>query len=117
LYRGICYRAVIEIGENAQRESVALEAGFRALQALSVHRNVSLTHIDLGSLERLDRLDLRGNVALTQVALGALQTVDLLSVISNTSLSTAELRWPIQDAKARFSELLSASLESVVAIA
>jgi hypothetical protein len=84
--------SVIEIGENAQLGSLAFEAGFRAAEVLSIYRNDALTRIDLGSLERLDRLAIYGNTALTQVALGSLQTVDSLSVIGNSALSTPELR-------------------------
>jgi hypothetical protein len=84
--------SVIEIGENPQLASVAFEAGFRAAEVLSIYRNEALTSIDLGSLERLDRLDIYGNTALTGVSLGALQTVDSLRIIGNPSLSTVELR-------------------------
>jgi hypothetical protein len=84
--------SVIEIGENAQLGSLAFEAGFRAAEVLSVYRNEALGSIDLGSLERLDRLDIYGNTALTGVSLGALRTVDSLRVIGNPALSTSELR-------------------------
>lgn len=83
--------SVIEIGENPQLASVAFEAGFRAAEVLSIYRNEALASIDLGSLERLDRLDIYGNTALTGVSLGALQTVDSLRIIGNPLLSTVEL--------------------------
>jgi hypothetical protein len=84
--------SVIEIGDNAQLESLAFEAGFKAAEMLSIYRNGSLASVDIGSLERLDHLHIYGNEALTQVALGALETVDSLSVVGNTALTTTELR-------------------------
>lgn len=83
---------VIEIGDNPKLATLSFESGFGAAEMLAVYGNASLTNLDIGSLERLNRLSINGNTALAEVALGELQTVDSLFVYGNPLLSTAALR-------------------------
>jgi hypothetical protein len=83
---------VIEIGDNPKLATLSFESGFSSAEVLAVYRNDSLTRLDLGSLQKLDRLSINGNAALAEVALGELQTVDSLFVYANPLLSTAGLQ-------------------------
>jgi hypothetical protein len=82
----------IHIDSNPKLETLTFEGSFAEARDVSVRGNSVLTQLDLGSLQRLDRLEIISNANLMDVSLGELQTVDSLSVRSNPRLDPSELR-------------------------
>jgi hypothetical protein len=80
-------RALFDVGDNPQLESIILPTDFTDIEQVAIYQNASLKTLELGNLIQSNHIWIKDNASLDTVSAPALVRVDELSILNNPALS------------------------------